>query len=105
MEKQDMTKKKIAITNGSKANGQEHYASYLFYNTLKWCNKGWIEYILPQNYFSRDCSTAPYGECQDWWDKRLKYKNKENLYQGVYQADLEQKCIAGKKMNKNCIKI
>ena len=82
---------KNAITNGSKTNGQEHYASYLFCDTLKWCNKGWIDYILPQNYFSRDSPTAPFGECLDWWDKVLKFKNKVNLYQGVglYQADLD----------------
>ena len=39
-----------AITTGSETNGQEHYASYLFSNTLKWINEGWINYILPQSY-------------------------------------------------------
>ena len=77
-----------AITTGSDTNGQQHWGDYLFCDTLKWCNEGWIDYILPQNYFARNSPNAPFEKILDWWDKVLKYKN-VNLYQGVglYQAD------------------
>ena len=78
-----------AITNGSDTHSQQHYASYLFCDTLKWCNLGWIDYILPQNYWSRNHPNAPFLKILDWWDKVLLYKDKINLYQGIglYQAN------------------
>ena len=78
-----------AITTGSDTHGQEHYASYLFCDTLKWCNEGLIDYILPQNYWARASDSAPFGKVLDWWDKVLKKKDNINLYQGIglYQAD------------------
>ena len=80
-----------AITTGSDTHGQQHFASYLFCDTLKWCNEGWIDYILPQNYFARNNPNAPFDKIIDWWDKVLKYK-KVNSYQGIglYQADETQ---------------
>ena len=78
-----------AITTGSKTNGQQHYASYLFCDTVKWCNKGWIDYLLPQSYWATDHPKAGYRNVMGWWDKVLKYK-KVNLYSGIglYMADL-----------------
>ena len=80
---------KTAITTGSDTQGQEHYASYLFCDTLKWCNQGWIDYLLPQSYWAHDHPLAAYGNVMGWWDKVLKYKN-VNLYSGIglYMADL-----------------
>ena len=77
-----------AITTGSDTKGQEHYASYLFCDTVKWCNQGWIDYLLPQSYWARSHPIAGYGRVMDWWDKVLKYK-KVNLYSGLglYMAD------------------
>jgi uncharacterized lipoprotein YddW (UPF0748 family) len=77
------------ITTGSLTNGQEHYASYLFCDTVKWCNNGWIDYLLPQSYWAHDHPLAAYGNVMGWWDKVLKYKN-VNLYSGIglYMADL-----------------
>ena len=81
-----------AITTGSDTSGQQHWGDYLFCDTLKWCNEGWIDYILPQNYFARNNPNAPFGKVIDWWDKVLKNK-KVNSYQGVglYQADEEKR--------------
>ena len=80
-----------AITNGSDTHSQQHYASYLFCDTLKWCNLGWIDYILPQNYWARNSTNAPFLKILDWWDKVLLYKDYINLYQGIglYQANKE----------------
>ena len=78
-----------AITNGSETKAfQQHYGSYLFCDTLKWCNEGWIDYLLPQSYWASDNPYAPYEKLMDWWDKVLKYKN-VNLYSGIglYLAD------------------
>ena len=82
-----------AISSGSDTNTQEHYASYLFCDTLKWCNEGWIDYILPQDYFARNHDNAPFNPILEWWGKALLKKNKINLYQGVglYQSDMENK--------------
>ena len=56
-----------AITTGSNTNGgQEHYASYLFSDTLKWVNKEWISYILPQSYWAIDHPRAGYKEVIEW---------------------------------------
>ena len=71
-----------AITTGSDTKGQEHYADVLFCDTLKWCNNGWIDYILPQSYWARTHPVASYIKVMDWWDKVLKYK-KVNLYSGI----------------------
>ena len=81
--------KQNAITTGSETRGQEHYASYLFCDTVKWCNEGWIDYILPQSYWARTHPLAQYAKVMGWWDKVLKYK-KVNLYSGIglYMADL-----------------
>ena len=49
-----------AVTTGSLTNGQEHYASYLFYDTVKWCNNGWIDYLLPQSYWARNHPLAQF---------------------------------------------
>ena len=80
--------KKNAITNGSKTNGQQHYSSYLFCDTVKWVNNGWIDYILPQSYWAKDHPLAGYENVIGWWDKIVKYK-KVNLYSGIglYMAD------------------
>ena len=90
-----------AITTGSDTKGQEHYASYLFCDTLKWINKGWINYILPQSYWSIDHPLAGYKIVMDWWDKVLEYK-RVNLFSGIglYMADSEGK-VYGWKDNDN----
>ena len=61
-----------AVTTGSLTNGQEHYASYLFCDTVKWCNNGWIDYLLPQSYWARNHPLAQFRNVTEWWDKVLK---------------------------------
>ena len=72
-----------AITTGSNTTTRfEHYSSYLFADTVKWCNNGWINYLLPQSYWATNHPTAGFYNIMDWWDKVLKYKN-VNLYSGI----------------------
>ena len=77
-----------AITTGSNTSGQTHYSSYLFCDTLKWCNEGWIDYILPQSYWGMTHTAAGYQKVMGWWDKVVKNLD-VNLYSGIglYMAD------------------
>ena len=78
-----------AITNGSNTTTTfEHYSSYLFADTVKWCNEGWLDYLLPQSYWATNHPTAGFYNIMVWWDKVLKYK-KVNLYSGLglYMSD------------------
>ena len=71
-----------ALTNGSNTAGQEHYASYLYCNTKKWVDEEWIDYIIPQSYWSFELYAAPYADVVDWWAKVVRNK-KVNLYTGM----------------------
>lgn len=71
-----------AITSGSNTAGQEHYGSYLYSNTKKWVDLEWIDYIIPQSYWSFELTAAPYADVVDWWAKIVRYKN-VNLYTGM----------------------
>ena len=83
-----------AMTTGSDTNCQRHYASYIFADTLLWINKGWINYILPQSYWSIDHPQARYFYVMDWWNSVLEYK-KINSYSGIglYMSDLTGKAV------------
>lgn len=71
-----------AISKGSKTTTTfEHYGCYLFANTLYWINKEWIDYMLPQTYWSSDHPMCPYIDLMDWWNRVVKYK-KVNAYSG-----------------------
>lgn len=74
-----------AITNGSPTRGQTHYSSYLYADTVKWINEGWIDYILPQTYWALENSACPFADLITWWDKVVKNKQ-VNLYaaMGLY---------------------
>ncbi|MDD4212665.1 MAG: family 10 glycosylhydrolase [Bacilli bacterium] len=71
-----------AITTGSNTAGQEHYSAYLYCNTKKWVDNEWIDYIIPQSYWSFELQAAPYADVVDWWAKVVRYK-KVNLYTGM----------------------
>ena len=75
-----------AITNGSSTTSSFiHYGGHLFADTLKWINEEWIDYILPQTYWSIEHGSAGFPDLVDWWAKVVKYK-KVNLYvsMGLY---------------------
>ena len=71
-----------AISNGSNTKGMEHYAGYLFSDTVNWINHEWIDYIMPQTYWAFTHKTAPYADLLEWWDNIVKYKNVK-LYSGI----------------------
>ncbi|MDE6276591.1 MAG: family 10 glycosylhydrolase [Muribaculaceae bacterium] len=52
---------------GSETNGLENYDS-LYADVLLWAEKGWIDYLLPQLYWTMDNKAAAYGVLLPWWD-------------------------------------
>lgn len=48
--------------------GQTNYDD-LFADPLDWMNKNWIDYILPQLYWSIDHKTASYSKLMKWWSQ------------------------------------
>ena len=79
-----------AITNGSLTTTTYiHYGDYLYSDTLKWINNEWIDYILPQCYWSIEHPLCPYADLLDWWNRVAKYK-KVNVYSGIGLGDYGQ---------------
>ncbi|MBP3503651.1 MAG: family 10 glycosylhydrolase [Bacilli bacterium] len=66
----------------SNTGGFAHYGNYLYSDTLKWINEEWIDYIMPQTYWSLEQTVASFGELSRWWSWTVRYK-KVNLYLGM----------------------
>jgi uncharacterized lipoprotein YddW (UPF0748 family) len=76
------------ITTGSETGGQTHYSSYLFADSVKWAQEGWIDYLIPQSYWADSHPIASYTKIMRWWNDV--FKNLDvNLYSGIglYMAD------------------
>jgi uncharacterized lipoprotein YddW (UPF0748 family) len=55
-------------------NGSETFATMtcydqLYADTKLWLEKGWLDYLAPQIYFSRGYKVVPYGNLLEWWTK------------------------------------
>ena len=57
------------VEGGSKTTSGGHYGRYLFSDTVKWVNEGWIDYILPQVYTSFNNPKYAFHEITSWWNK------------------------------------
>lgn len=55
---------------GSATAGLESYDS-LYCDTLEWAEKGYVDFISPQLYWSNDESAAPFDVLCEWWDSAL----------------------------------
>ena len=66
----------------------QHYGNYLYCDTLKWINKEWIDYIMPQTYWACNHPSCPYADLMEWWSAVVKYKNVK-CYSGIgiYQTN------------------
>lgn len=47
----------------------------IYADTRKWVKEGWIDYIIPQIYWSFANTAAPYAELVDWWADVVKDTN------------------------------
>lgn len=72
----------LVYPTGATTRCQMHYESYLYCDTLKWVNNEWINYILPQTYWSTDHSYGPFEPLINWWNMAVKNKD-VNLYAGM----------------------
>ena len=65
-----------SLTRGS----QSYFTQYA--DTRKWVREGWIDYIVPQLYWSFAHKKAPYAALADWWADTVKGTNTA-LYTGL----------------------
>ncbi len=79
---------KVYSSGSAGTRGQQHYGNYLCADTLHWMNEKWIDYIMPQIYWSRTEPAAPYKTVLDWWSEVTSYLD-VNLYVGLglYRAE------------------
>ncbi len=64
---------------GSPTNGLEHYNT-LFSDTRKWLQEGWIDYLIPQVYYSSRQTNAPYATVVKWWQQ---HTYNRHIYIGI----------------------
>ncbi len=67
---------------GSNTAGFAHYDHYLYSDTLHWINEEWIDYIMPQAYWSLEHTVASFGAISRWWSWAVANKD-VNLYLGM----------------------
>jgi uncharacterized lipoprotein YddW (UPF0748 family) len=54
---------------GSDTRGGQTCYDDLYADVLKWMREGWIDYILPQLYWSIEHKAAPYDVLVKWWNE------------------------------------
>ncbi|QHL88134.1 family 10 glycosylhydrolase [Nibribacter ruber] len=74
---------------GSDTNGLTNYGQ-LYADIRGWLEKGWIDYNVPQLYFTIGYQVADYAKLLDWWSKNNFGKH---LYigQGTYRVNTDAK--------------
>ncbi len=65
--------------NGSDTKAGQTTYEDLYADPLLWMEKGWIDYLVPQVYWSMDLPVASHSKIVDWWSKNSK---NTNLYIG-----------------------
>lgn len=62
---------KSSDPRGSDSSGLQNYDD-LYADVLLWCEKGWVDYIAPQLYWTLDMKAAPSRHLAEWWDANAK---------------------------------
>ncbi|MDU2592571.1 MAG: family 10 glycosylhydrolase [Paeniclostridium sordellii] len=78
-------KNKSSDKTGSNTNGNESYYS-VYADTRAWIENEWIDYVVPQLYWTIGQSGSDYRTLVSWWSDEVKNSNVD-LYigQGVYK--------------------
>ena len=63
--------------------GQTNYDD-LFADPIKWMKEGWVDYLIPQVYWSMDYELASYRKLNDWWSNNH-YNTKIYIGNGPYK--------------------
>ena len=76
---------------GSLSSGSQSYFDQ-YADSRRWIREGWIDYIVPQLYWSFDHEKAPYAALADWWADQVR-GTKVELYIGhsVYKLGSSEK--------------
>jgi len=76
---------------GSDTNSGQTSYDNLYCDTKLWMEKGWMDYIAPQLYWSTDNLYANFNKLLNWWNSKT-YKSM-HLYIGhaLYKLDLKQR--------------
>ncbi len=56
---------------GSTSSGLQNYDD-LYADVLLWDQKGWVDYVVPQLYWSLDLAAAPSRHLAQWWNDNIK---------------------------------
>ncbi|MBM1106720.1 family 10 glycosylhydrolase [Aurantibacter crassamenti] len=72
-------KNKATDPNGSDTKAGQTTYENLYADPLLWMKEGWLDYLIPQVYWSMDLSVASHRKIVDWWS--LNSQN-TNLYIG-----------------------
>ena len=70
---------KSSDPRGSNSGGLQNYDD-LYADVLLWADKGWVDYVVPQLYWSLDLKAAPSRHLAEWWDAAI--GDKAQLYIG-----------------------
>jgi len=89
---------------GSETNGLENYDG-LYADVLKWEEKGWVDYIIPQLYWELDHKTASYRVLIKWWNDNAGSKRHVYVGQDVSRTMNERKLNRKIKMTRDADKI
>jgi uncharacterized lipoprotein YddW (UPF0748 family) len=69
---------------GSRTNASQTNFDDLYADVLSWMRYGWIDYLIPQIYWSMDYNLAPYRELVNWWSQNS-YNTKIYVGNGPYK--------------------
>ncbi|MFD2203441.1 glycoside hydrolase family 10 protein [Shivajiella indica] len=70
---------------GSKTNASQTNYDDLYADVLSWMRFGWIDYLIPQIYWSMDYNLAPYRELVSWWSQNS-FNTKIYVGNGPYKV-------------------
>lgn len=61
---------KASDPRGSDTRGLQNYDD-LYADVVAWAGQGWIDYLVPQIYWTTDHRLAGWNKLADWWDKAV----------------------------------
>src|SRR5688572_5544924 len=71
---------------GSDTRGGQTCYDDLYADVLKWLQEGWIDYVVPQIYWSIGFEAAPYEVLAQWWNENS-FNHPVIIGQGVYKVN------------------
>lgn len=75
---------------GSQTEAAQTSYDNLYADVLKWVDKGWIDYVIPQVYWNFGFQPAPYEKLVKWWVRETEGKGvKLYIGQGAYKLGQE----------------